>query len=64
MTEDQAPDVLKLRGPEKPGIKRPEEEDRHPGDQKTQRIEDKMGGGHQICLMITHVESDRELLEG
>jgi len=31
--EDLTPDVLKLRGPEKPGIKRAKEEDRHPNDQ-------------------------------
>ena len=62
--EDQAPDVLKHRGPEKPGIKRAKEEDRRPDDQKTQRIEDKMGGGQQNCFLVTHVESYRDLTEG
>jgi len=55
---------LKLRGPEKPGIKWAKEEDRHPDDQKTQRIEDEMGGGLQNCIFVTHLESDRDLPEG
>ena len=62
--EDQATDLMKLRGPEKPGIKRTKEHDRRPDDQKIQRIEDKMGGGQQNCFLVAHVESYRDSPEG
>jgi len=48
----------------KTGIKRAKEEDRRPDDQKTQRIENKMGGGQQNCFLVTPVEYDTDPPEG